>query len=178
MVDHRTEIQARETGETGLGDAGTRLAKEGEALSESLGDAGRSATARAGALGEEVAARIGSETESVRDAAAEGLVAFSDALKAASTELSGKDLGFAGDIVEQAAGGLETLARSFEGRSPAQMLEALRSFGRQNPVGFVAGSVLAGFALGRVAAVAVPSTDREPPAGVPADREMAGGIER
>ena len=132
---------------------------EGQALSSSLSEAGKDAAAQASAIGDRVSSRLGSETEAVRDEAAEGLVAFSDALKAASAELSGKRLGFAGDVVQQAAGGLETLARSFEGRSPSEMLEAVRAFGRQNPVGFIAGSVLAGFALGRVAAVAVPQGD-------------------
>ena len=82
-----------------------------------------------------MASRLGSETESVRDEAAEGLVTFSDALKAATAEFSGKRLGFAGDAVQQAATGLKTLAQSFEGRSPGEMLEAVHCFGRQNPVG-------------------------------------------
>lgn len=137
-------------------EAGSPLREEGQALAGSLAAAGRDAAKEARELGNRVASTLGSETESVRDEAAEGLIAFSDALKAASSELSGKRLGFAGDVVQQAAGGLETLARSFEGRSPGEMLDAVRSFGRQNPVGFIAGSVLAGFALGRVAAAAVP----------------------
>lgn len=106
-----------------LRDAGSRLKEEGQALSSSLVDAGKDAAAEARDLGEKAMSSLGSETEAVRDEAAEGLIAFSDALKAASAELSGKRLGFAGDMVEQAAGGLEALARSFEGRSPGEMLE-------------------------------------------------------
>lgn len=160
MVDRTTDVSTPAAGGgTDLRDAGERLTKEGQALSASVAEAGKDAAAQASAMGDRVVSRLESETESVRDEAAEGLVAFSDALKAASAELSGKRLGFAGDVVQQAAGGLETLARSFEGRSPGEMLEAVRSFGRQNPVGFIAGSVLAGFALGRVAAVAVPPSE-------------------
>jgi len=133
--------------------------EEGQALSDSLVEAGEDAAAQASAMGKRV---LKSESESLRDEAAEGLVAFSDALKAASAELSDKRLGFAGDVVQQAAGGLETLARSFQGQSPGEMLEAVRSFGRQNPVGFIAGSVLAGFALGRVAAMAAPASASGP----------------
>ena len=75
----------------------------------------------------------------MKEEAAAGLTAFSDALRAASGELSGKQLGFAGDMVQQAADGLESFARAIEGRSPGEMLDGLRSFGRQNPVGFIAG---------------------------------------
>ena len=89
----------------------------------------------------------------MKEEAAAGLTAFSDALKAARSELSGKQLGFAGDMVQQAADGLDSLAQALERRSPGEMLEGIRAFGRQNPVGFIAGSVLAGFALGRLAAV-------------------------
>lgn len=157
MVDRTTNAPDRATSvETDVADARSRIKEEGQALSSALGRAGESVRAEASELGGQAASKLGAEAEGVRDEAAAGLVAFSDALKAASSELSGKRLGFAGDIVQQAAGGLETLARSLEGRSPGEMLEGIRSFGRQNPVGFIAGSVLAGFALGRVAA-AVPS---------------------
>lgn len=161
-----------------LRDAGSRLKEEGQALSSSLVDAGKDAAAEARDLGEKAMSSLGSETEAVRDEAAEGLIAFSDALKAASAELSGKRLGFAGDMVEQAAGGLEALARSFEGRSPGEMLETVRSFGRQNPVGFIAGSVLAGFALGRVAAAAAPAGSGTPDPQAPAavDRAPKAGV--
>jgi len=166
VVDRTTDVSTPAAGGgTDLRDAGERLTREGQALSSSLSEAGKDAAAQASAIGDRVSSRLGSETEAVRDEAAEGLIAFSDALKAASAELSGKRLGFAGDVVQQAAGGLETLARSFEGRSPGEMLAAVRAFGRQNPVGFIAGSVLAGFALGRVAAVAVPPTEGGAPGG-------------
>ncbi len=164
MADQTTEVPAPvASGGSDLREAGSRLKEEGQALSSSLADAGKDAAAQARELGEQAMSSLGSETEAVRDEATEGLIAFSDALKAASAELSGKRLGFAGDVVQQAAGGLETLARSFEGRSPAEMLDAVRSFGRQNPVGFIAGSVLAGFALGRVAAVAAPASGQGSP---------------
>lgn len=139
-----------------LASVADRLGQEGQALSGTVARAGETVGAGAQALGEQASERIGAEVEGAAKEAVAGLSAFSDALKAASSELSGKQLGFAGDVVQQAAGGLETLARSLEDRSPAEMLDGIRAFGRQNPVGFIAGSILAGFALGRVAA-AVPS---------------------
>ena len=134
-------------------DAGSRLDKERKALSETMGAARETVAAQAHALEDRVADRLGAEAESMKEEAVAGLSAFSKALRTASDELSGKDLGLAGDMVRQAAGGLEGLVRAVDGRSPGEMLEGVRAFGRQNPVGFIAGSVLAGFALGRLAAV-------------------------
>ena len=133
--------------------AGGRLEEEGKALSGTMGEARDALAAQARDLTGQAAGRLGAEAESMKGEAAAGLTAFSEALKSASAELSGKRLGFAGDMVQQAAGGLESFARALEGRSPGEMLDDLRAFGRQNPVGFIAGSVLAGFALGRLAAV-------------------------
>lgn len=157
MVDQTTDAPAKDTRVgSDLADAGDRLTKEGQALSETLGEARDAVAEKVHDLGDQATSQIGAQAEGLRDEATAGLTAFSDALKAASEQLSGKKLGFAGDVVQQAAGGLENLARSLEGRSPGEMLEGIRSFGRQNPVGFIAGSMLAGFALGRVAA-ATPS---------------------
>jgi len=96
--------------------------------------------------------KLGEEAEGMSHEAAAGLGAFSDALRTASEQLSGQQQSLAGDVVSQAAGGLEQLARWLDGRSPREMIDGMRSFGRQNPAAFAAGSVLAGFALGRLAA--------------------------
>ena len=106
----------------------------------------------AGGMLDQAAAAARAQADAAKDEAAAGLAAFSDALKAARSELSDRKLGFAGDMLTQAADGLEGFSRALEGRSSAEMLEAARDFGRRNPMGFIAGSVLAGFALGRVAA--------------------------
>lgn len=136
-----------------IADAGGRLKAEGKALAGTMDEARDAVASQARDLKDQATDRLGAEAESLKGEAAAGLTAFSDALKSASSDLSGKKLGFAGDMVQQAADGLESFARALEGRSPGEMLEGIRSFGRQNPVGFIAGSVLAGFALGRFAAV-------------------------
>jgi len=119
--------------------------------SEKPGSGRLDAPSAGGALDQAVEAARG-QADAAKDEAAAGLAAFSDALKAARSELSDRKLGFAGDMLTQAADGLESFSRALEGRSSAEMLEAVRDFGRRNPMGFIAGSVLAGFALGRVAA--------------------------
>lgn len=138
--------------QTDLDAAARRVKSEGAALRDTAENARDAVVEESRQVGAAAASRLGAEADEARDEAAAGLTAFSDALKSASQTLAGKEMGFAGDVVAQAADGLETLARSLEGKSSAEMLAAVRSFGRQNPVGFIAGSVLAGFAVGRLAA--------------------------
>lgn len=157
MVDEPTgNPSERMQGTTTLqGEAGgRRIEEDRQALSDGVRGAREAVASKTESLADAATARLDEQAEEVKSEAAAGLSAFSEALKAASNDLSGKKIGFAGDMIAQAADGLESLARSLEGRSTGEMLETLRSFGRQNPVGFIAGSVLAGFALGRVASVA------------------------
>jgi hypothetical protein len=171
MVDQTTRSSGSTTDVAAdVAAAGGRMAKEGRALSETVGEAKHAVAAEAHDLKAQAAERLGARAEDMKEEAAAGLGAFSDALKAASDELSGsKELGCAGDMVRQAAEGLEGLARALQGRSPGEMLEDVRAFGRHNPVGFIAGSVLAGFALGRVAAV-LPEGASGPAATRPSER--------
>ena len=55
-------------------------------------------------------------------------------------------------MVSHAASGLESMSRSIQGRSTGDIVGSVRRFGRENPMAFFAGSVLAGLALGRLAA--------------------------
>lgn len=173
MVDQTTGSSGRRTDVAAdIADAGNRLEEERKALSGTMGEASDAVAAQARDLKDQAAGMLAAETESMKEEAAAGLTAFSDALKAASGELSGKKLGFAGDMVQQAADGLESFVRAIEGRSPGEMLDGIRAFGRQNPVGFIAGSVLAGFALGRIAAV-VPTGTSPGASSEPASRGSA-----
>ncbi|MGN6548638.1 MAG: hypothetical protein ACTHJ3_01905 [Pararhizobium sp.] len=101
---------------------------------------------------EEAAAR----GEHMRDQASEGVGRFAEALREASDELSEKQPGLVADLLGQAAGGLEAFSRSFESKSSGEMIDGIRSFGRHNPMAFIAGSVLAGFAVGRLAGSSAP----------------------
>jgi len=114
-------------------------------ISETVGDAAKD-------LGNRAAEELSSEADGLKSDAAASLGAFSDALKSASDQLSQRDQSLAGDVISQAAAGLEQLARWLDGKSPNEMLDGMRSFGRRNPVAFASGSLLAGFALGRVGA--------------------------
>jgi hypothetical protein len=87
--------------------------------------------------------------EQRKEMATQTLGEFANAIRKAGDELAEGDQSMAGRVVRQAADGLEGLARSMSDKRPEEMLDAVRDFGRRNPTAFIAGSVLAGLAIGR-----------------------------
>jgi len=76
---------------------------------------------------------------------------FADAVRKAGDELSSKDQSTVGQVVKQAADSLESLSRTLSDKRPEELLDAVRDFGRRNPVAFIGGAVLVGLAVGRFA---------------------------
>lgn len=74
---------------------------------------------------------------------------FAAAVRKAGDDLVQHDQSVAGRVVKQAADGLEGLSRSLSEKSPGELLNAVRDFGRKNPAAFAAGAALFGLALGR-----------------------------
>lgn len=85
------------------------------------------------------------------DQAASAIEDFADAIRRAQNELGETHHTTAARMVGEAAQGLEQLSRAIARRTPEEMLGDLRGFGRDHPSAFLAGSVLAGMALGRMA---------------------------
>lgn len=85
-----------------------------------------------------------------KETASRTLGDFANAVRKAGDELAQSDQSMATQFVRQAADGLESFARSVADKRPEEMLDTVRDFGRRNPMAFVAGSVLAGFAIGRL----------------------------
>lgn len=139
-----------------IGSAKDRLSKEAASASSTLHDARDAVKSEAAKLGKQARHSAEHGAETIKEEAASNLHVFADALRAASDELAEKQSGPAGEMISQAAAGLENLSRSLHGKSTAEMLNSVRDFGRQNPIGFIAGSVLAGLAVGRFAAAATP----------------------
>jgi hypothetical protein len=83
---------------------------------------------------------------------------FASAIRKAGDDLAQNDQSVAGKMVKQAADGLESFSRSLSDKRPEELLNAVRDFGRENPAAFIAGSVLLGIAIGRLAK----STDQRP----------------
>lgn len=145
-----------------------RLEAEKQTLSDAAADARHAAAKEARALGAEAQHAAEEQADKVKEAAASHLDSFADALRAASDELGKNQTGPAAEMVSHAASGLEGLSRSLHGRSTGEMIDQIRRFGRDNPIGFLAGSVLAGLALGRfTAAASAGASDKDARQGTP-----------
>jgi hypothetical protein len=131
--------------------AKARLRSETDAASRTIGEAREPVSRKASAIGSEMKDEAMARGDEMKHQATEGLGEFAEALRDASSKLSSKQPGAVTDLIGQAASGLEALSRSLERKSSGEMLEEVRNFGRRNPTGFIAGSVLAGFALCRFA---------------------------
>ena len=90
------------------------------------------------------------------------LMAFGGALRAASEHLANSDQRTVSKFVLDAAGGLESLSGSLKDKSFEEVVEEVRSFGRENSGALMAGSVVAGLALGRLFKNADPAHSGKP----------------
>ncbi|MDP3492235.1 MAG: hypothetical protein Q8R82_03910 [Hyphomonadaceae bacterium] len=89
------------------------------------------------------------QAEVKKQAAAQTLGDFAAAIRRAGDDLAQHDQSIAGRVAKQAAEGLEAFTRSVSDKQPAELLGAVRDFGRRNPVAFFAGALLVGVAAGR-----------------------------
>ena len=101
---------------------------------------------------EEAAARA----ESAKQDLAQELSATAEALGFAARELEGHSL--QRSLLSQASEGLTSISRAIEGRSVGDIVSDLAGFGRRNPVAFLGGATLAGFALARLAQASAPDS--------------------
>ena len=148
------EDEGKQNSSTVSGDAEhakKRLKSETDAASRNFGEAKEAVSDKASSIGSEMKDEAMARGDEMKHQASEGLGEFAEALRDASDKLSSKQPGAITDLIGQAASGLEALSRSLERKSSGEMLDEVRNFGRRNPGGFIAGSVLAGFALGRFA---------------------------
>ncbi|HEX2257151.1 MAG TPA: hypothetical protein VHG92_10730 [Afifellaceae bacterium] len=127
------------------------LERDAASASEKLAEARRMAEERARSFVGDAADQARSYADSQKETAAQSLKDFADAVRKASDELGQRDQTVAARFVREAAGGLESLSQSVSARNLDGMLDTLRDFGRSNPTAFIAGSVLAGIAIGRFA---------------------------
>jgi len=162
------ERQNSASGEfSGKANESDRLGRTVENVKGAIADEART-------LGSEAIHAAESQAEKLKESTASHLDAFADALSKASKELGQNQPGPAAELVSNAAQGLESLSRSLQGKSTGEMVEAVRRLGRDNPFGFIAGSVLAGFALGRFAAAASPKSGSTAGASAPLQTSEPG----
>jgi hypothetical protein len=119
-----------------------RLHDVKDAALASLGDARSAATEKAG---------------EAKDQAADEIARTARGLRTAADEMEGSPL--QQDLLREAADGLQQIAQAVQGKSLGRMAAELSDFGRQNPVGYLGGAALVGFALARFARASTSGTD-------------------
>ncbi|WP_189476072.1 MULTISPECIES: hypothetical protein [unclassified Mesorhizobium] len=149
-----------------------RIQEETQSAGEALHDARDEVARRAGAYAAEAQQAATEKAEQAQRDIGSSLSAFGGALRAASDLLAESDQGAASKFMQEAASGLERLSSSLKEKPFGQVLEDVQSFGRENPGTLLAGSVLAGLALGRFMKASPPGT-RRPTQGA-ATREHSG----
>ena len=139
--EHQSNLtdSAREAGQ----EARRRAAGVQEAAGEALSDAKESAQEKA---------------ESVKGQAADEIERTAHGLEAAADELG--DAPLQQELLREAADGLSQLARTVQNKSLGALVGDLSDFGRQNPVAYLGGAALAGFALARFARASAPEPAR------------------
>ncbi|MER8464804.1 hypothetical protein [Mesorhizobium sp. M1396] len=148
-------------------DVSERLREEKERASELLHDARDEVSRKAGDYAKEAAHVISDKAQEAQRDIGSSLAALGGALRAASDHLANNDERNASKFALDAAGGLERLSSSLKQKPFGHVLEDVQSFGRQNPGVLLAGSVLAGLALGRF-------IKASPPAGPEASQSAPG----
>jgi len=136
-----------ETGTIG-GDGAT---SRKEKAKEIVGQAGHALKAEAQSFASAAQDRVRAEAQKGTQVGAKTLGDFANAVRRAGDELSQADQSPASRLVSQAADGLESLSRNLADKEPGELLNAVRDFGRKNPMAFIGGAVLVGLAVGRFA---------------------------
>jgi hypothetical protein len=134
----------------------TTSSRTGQAK-ELIGQAGQTLKAEAQSFAHVAQDRVKAEAQRGTQAATKTLGDFANAVRRAGDELEQHDQSPASRLVRQAADGLESLSRNLADKEPADLLNAVRDFGRKNPAAFIGGAVLVGLALGRFARAAEPA---------------------
>ena len=125
---------------------------------ETLHDAKDEVARKAGEYAGEAKAALFEQAEGTQRDISSNMKAFGGALRAASEHLANSDQRAASKFVLDAAGGLERLSSSLKDKPFEEVLGDIRAFGRDNSGALIAGSVLAGLALGRfIKSSAVPA---------------------
>jgi hypothetical protein len=139
------------------------IGREAQSAKEALHDARDEVTRKAGEYASEAKAAAVEQAEVAQQDVGASLAAFGGALRAASDHLAGSDQRAASQFMMQAADGVERFATSLKNKPFADVLGDVRSFGRENSGALIAGSLLAGLALGRFVKSSMPESGASQP---------------
>ena len=131
-------------------------------LVQTARDAGAAAQERLGDLRDAARSSLDEAKSTATEKAGEAKAQAADeiartarGLEAAAEEMEGSPL--QQDLLREAADGLKQIAHAVEGKSIGTMAAELSEFGRQNPVAYLGGAALVGFALARFARASTPA---------------------
>ena len=131
-------------------------------LVQTARDAGAAAQERLGDLRDAALSSLDEAKSTATEKAGEAKAQAADeiartarGLEAAAEEMEGSPL--QQDLLREAADGLKQIAHAVEGKSIGTMAAELSEFGRQNPVAYLGGAALVGFALARFARASTPA---------------------
>jgi hypothetical protein len=137
----------------------------GDELSATARAARAAVQERAGQLGEvarssldDARSAVAEQSAAVKDQAVDEIARTARGLEAAAQELEGSPL--QQELLREASDGLKQISRAVSGKSVGAIVEDLSDFGRHNPVAYLGGAALAGFALARFARASAPVEDR------------------
>ena len=120
----------------------------------------------------EGAARVRDEaaarTEDAKQGIARQMAATAEALDAAAQDMDESSL--QRGLLREASKSLAGMAEALQGRSMGELVSQVSEFGRRNPVPFLGGAALAGFALARLAVASTPAEEGPVPGDWPHDR--------
>jgi hypothetical protein len=139
-----------ENGENREGDLAHTARAVGSAARESLHDLRDAAQSGL----EDVKSSAADKTDEVKGQTADEIARTARGLEAAADEMEGSPL--QQDLLREAADGLKRIAQAVQGKSIGAMVGDLSEFGRQNPLAYLGGAALAGFALARFARASSP----------------------
>ena len=145
-------------------------------LVQTAREAGAAAQERLGDLREAAVSSLDEAKSAATEKAGEAKAQAADeisrtarGLEAAAEEMEGSPL--QQDLLREAADGLKQIAHAVEGKSLGRMAAELSEFGRQNPVAYLGGAALVGFALARFARASTQSQF----GGQPSSADFSGG---
>jgi len=136
--------------------------KEVNEARSGLHDARDAAYDKASSLADEAKTIAADKTQAAQQSIAGSLQSFGEALRAAGDQLQDKDQAPAAKLVNSAAGGIDSLASSLKDKPIQDVIGEVRKFGQANPTALIAGSVLAGLALGRFLKSSAPQPSGNP----------------
>lgn len=129
-------------------------------LAQSAADQARAATRQARetveqvtrdarAMADQVKEQVHSTADRQKDAAAQQMGGWAQALRTASDDLRSRGQEMAASYVGQAADGLDRASGTMRTRDVDELIGTVEDFARRQPVAFLGGAVAAGFGLAR-----------------------------